>query len=112
MSGLYPSPTFQGINVLDNLTVAPASFPLTNSAAGTMGVAAAIIVPASGTRKWVMITNRTASDTQDIGSSNVTVGAGIPLSPGGGFLFNGAGASGPIYGISTAAASAFSYVEG
>jgi hypothetical protein len=86
---------------------------LTNSAAGTMGTSASIIVPASGTRKWLMITNRSAgSETQDIGSSNVIVGGGIPLAPGGGFLFNGAGAAGPIYGITTVSGSPFSYVEG
>lgn len=89
------------------------SFPLTNSVAATMGTARALIVPFSATRRWLMITNRTAgAETQDIGSSNVTVGGGIPLVPGGGFLFNGAGAAGPLYGITTAAGSAFSYVEG
>lgn len=95
------------------LSSTQAPFPLTNSAAGTMGTSATIIVPASATRKWLMITNRTTGgDTQDIGSSNVTVGGGIPLVPGGGFLFAGPGAAGPIYGITTAASSAYSYVEG
>ncbi len=107
LSGALPA----GANVIGSVNQAPTA--LTNSAAGTMGVAAAIIVPASGTRKWLMITNRTAgNETQDIGSSNVTVGGGIPIAPGGGFLFNGAGAAGPIYGITTTAGSPFSYVEG
>lgn len=93
--------------------VSQAPSALNNSAANTMGTTATIIVPASATRKWLMITNRTAgSETQDIGSSNVTVGGGIPLAPGGGFLFNGVGASGPLYGITTVAGSPFSYVEG
>lgn len=84
-----------------------------NSVAGTMGTSISIVVPFSAARRWLMITNRTAgSETQDIGSSNVAVGSGIPLVPGGGFMFSGAGAVGPIYGITTAASSAFSYVEG
>lgn len=89
-----------------------AAFALTNSASGTMGVTASVVVPYSATRKWVMITNRTAgAEIQDVGSSNVTVGGGIPLTPSSGFLFNQAGAAGPIYGITTVANSPWSYVE-
>jgi hypothetical protein len=87
--------------------------PLTNSTpctvpAGTAGV----VVPPSNTRQWVMLTNRTSgTEDQDVGSSNVTVKGGIPLAPGGGFLFTGVGAKGPIYAIAPVSGPC-SYVEG
>lgn len=84
-----------------------------NSQPGVMGQAATLIVPFNALRKWLMISNRTTgTETQDIGSPNVQVNGGIPLAPGGGFFFNGAGAAGPIYGITTVANSPFSFVEG
>ncbi len=93
--------------------VVTGSSALTNSASGTMTTAAAIIVPFSATRKWLAVSNRTIGvETQDIGSSNVVVGSGIPLQPGHTFTFTGTGAAGPIYGITTVVGSAFSYVEG
>lgn len=95
------------------MPVASAATSLVNSASGTMTTAVSIIVPFSATRQWLMITNRTTgTEVQDIGSSNVTVGGGIPLAPGGGFLFDGPGAAGPIYGIAGVSGSPFSYVEG
>lgn len=95
------------------LPVAAVPSALTNSTAGTMTTAAAIVVPYSATRKWLAISNRTNGvETQDIGSSNVVVGSGIPIHPGGTFTFTGIGAAGPVYGITTVVGSAFSYVEG
>lgn len=95
------------------LPVVAVSSALVNSAAGTMGAAAAIVVPYSATRKWLTICNRTIGvETQDIGSANVLVGSGIPVHPGNTFTFTGIGAAGPVYGITTVAGSAFSYVEG
>lgn len=86
---------------------------LTNSTSGNVTASATIVVPFSSTRKWVMFSNRTTgTETHDLGSSNVAVGGGIPIAAGGGFLFNGPGAAGPIYGITTVASSPFSYVEG
>ena len=90
-----------------------ATTPLKNSDSGTMGQTATPIVPFSTTRKWLMFSNRSkGSEIQDIGPADVTVGGGIPVFPGGGFLFNGTGACGPIYGITTVPNSPFSYVEG
>lgn len=95
------------------MPVRSAPFALTSCARGTMGTAATVIVPASPTRRWLIVYNRSVTgETQDIGAANVTVGGGIPLYPGAGFMFDGAGAAGPIYGVTTAAVSAFSYVEG
>lgn len=103
----------QGIAGGVAMPVSQAANAPSNSANGVMGVAVGIVVPFSASRKWVMITNRsTNSETQDVGAADVTVGGGIPLNPGGGFLFNGNGAQGPIYGITTVANSPFSYVEG
>ncbi len=85
---------------------------LVNSTAGTMGLTAVIVVPYSATRTWLMFSSRTTgTETQDIGSSNIAIGGGIPIAPGAGFVFNGPGAAGPIYGITTVASSPFSYVE-
>ena len=95
------------------MPVQSAPFPLKSCTKGTMGVAATIIVPVSTTRRWLIVYNRSATgEIQDIGASNVTVGGGIPLYPGAGFMFDGAGAAGPIYGITTVPNSAFSFVEG
>jgi hypothetical protein len=91
---------------------APKPSAVTNSVSGVMGLVASIIVPANPSRTWVMITNRSNNDIQDIGSANVAVSGGDPLYPGGGFLFNGIGAAGPIYGITTASGSPYSYIEG
>lgn len=92
------------------------AFALSNSASGNTGATpntAVVIVPSSGTRKWVAVFNRTSGVEQiDLGSSNVAVKGGIPLDPGAGFLFAGPGAAGPIYGISPSASSPWSYVEG
>jgi hypothetical protein len=105
--------TVQGVTGNIAVPVFPQAFPLTNAVAGTMGLAPAIIVPASAARKWLNITNRsTGAEVQDIGPANVAVGSGIPLYSGAGFLFNGAGATGPFYGVTTIASSPFSYVEG
>lgn len=84
----------------------------TNSASGTMGTTAAIVVPYSSTRKTLWIFSRTSgSEVQDLGSSNVAVGGGIPLFSGNGFFFGGPGAAGPIYGVTTVGSSPYSYVE-
>lgn len=99
-----------GSNAIGSVSQTPSA--LTNSAFGNAGTAAAIAVPFSSTRKWLMFSNRTAgAETHDIGSSNVTVNGGIPVAPGAGFLFTGPGAAGPIYAVTTVGSSPFSYVE-
>jgi hypothetical protein len=93
----------------------PAPTQFTNSKPCTMPAGTAgVIVPYSDSRRYVVIFNRsTGTETQDIGSSNVVVNGGIPLAPGGGgYTLNGAGAAGPIYGITTVGGSPCSYVEG
>lgn len=101
------------VSAANAMPVQAAASALINSAAGVVGTSAAILVPFSSTRKWLMISNRSqGTETHDLGSANVTVGGGIPVAAGGGFLFSGAGAAGPVYGITTVPGSAFSYVEG
>lgn len=100
-----------GTAAIGSVTQTPSA--LTNSTSGNVTASATIVVPFSSTRKWLMFSNRTTgTETHDLGSSNVAVGGGIPIAAGGGFLFNGPGAAGPIYGITTVASSPFSYVEG
>lgn len=73
---------------------------------------ASIIVPYDLTRGWLMITSRSAgNETIDLGSSNVQIGGGIPIVAGGGFLFTGAVAQGPIWAVTTVPSSPLSYVE-
>lgn len=93
-------------------TVLPTAFALSNCASGTIGTSSSVMVPFSSTRKWVTVYNRSSVDFHDWGSSNVAIGNGLYVGPGAGFTFAGSGATGPIYGISTAGSSAFSYVEG
>lgn len=112
-----PSVTFCWDNAAGALVACPAlpappSAPSNSSTCTVPTGTAAIVIPLSNTRKWVMITSRTTgTEVQDIGSSNVIVNGGIPLAPGGGFLFTGLGAKGPIYGIAPIA-SPCSFVEG
>lgn len=110
MPTVLSTPLPAGANVVGSFH--RASSAITNSTSGTMGESADIVVPASGTRKWVIVFNRSESDKQDLGASGVTVGGGIPLESGAGYLFDGIGAAGPIYGISNNTDSAYSYVEG
>jgi hypothetical protein len=92
--------------------VSQTSRSLKSSHTGTMGTTPAIIVPYSATRSWLLVSNRSATyEMQDIGPADVTVGGGIPLAAGAGFLFQGSEAVGPIYGVTTAPNSAYSWVE-
>jgi hypothetical protein len=86
---------------------------LTNSTQGTVTNAPGLLVPYSATRKSVFIFNRsTGNDIIDVGSPNVVVGSGIPIGPGNaGFQFQGDGAAGPIWAVSTGGNTPVSFVE-
>ena len=73
---------------------------------------ATLIVPFSASRSSVTICNRTqGEETIDLGTSNVTPGAGIPIVAGGDRTFTGPGAAGPIYGASPIAGTQVSWVD-
>jgi hypothetical protein len=99
------------------LPAARPSFAIADVAAvtcsSTIGTAV-LFVPFSATRKVLHVFNRTPnSDTVDLGPTNsITSGGGIPLYAGGSFTFDGEGALGPFYAVSTGASTPLTYAEG
>ena len=88
---------------------------ITFSTSGTTSATpstAAVAVAASAGRTYLVVTNTSTTATIYLGSSSVTVGTGIPLAPGGGYLFTGAIAGGVLYAISSTASATFAYAGG
>lgn len=73
---------------------------------------AAIAVAAAVGRTYLVVTNTSTTATIYLGSSSVTGGSGIPLAPGGGYLFTGAIAGGVLYAISSTSSVSFAYAGG
>jgi hypothetical protein len=79
-----------------------------STAQGSVGVAAGILVPASGTRQSVTLRNRGAA-TVFLGGPTVTLLNGFALDPGEAFTFSGTTAA--IYAISATAGIAVHWIQ-